>query len=83
MPLYEFKCRGCGEEFEGLVRTGDTPACPSCKNEDLERLISVFGVNSPEQSRENVRKARAVLGPKRRAEQHEEEQHIMREHMDH
>lgn len=83
MPLFEFKCNGCDAQFESLVRAGDTPACPSCKSQNLERLISLFGVNSPEQSRENVRKARAILGPKRKAEQHEEEQHIIREHMDH
>ena len=83
MPLYEYTCRGCGHQFEALVRSGDTPACPSCKSQDLERLISAFGVNSPEMSRANVRKERAILAPKRRGEQREEEQHIIREHMDH
>jgi putative FmdB family regulatory protein len=83
MPLYEFKCRGCGEQFEGLVRSGETPACPACKSLDLERLISTFGVNSPEMSRTRVRKERARLAPIHKANQREEEQHIIREHMDH
>ena len=30
MPIYEYECRGCGHQFEQLIRTGDTPACPSC-----------------------------------------------------
>ena len=31
MPIYEYECRACGHQFEQLVRTGDTPACPSCQ----------------------------------------------------
>jgi putative FmdB family regulatory protein len=46
MPIYEYRCRVCRHEFEALVRTGDTPACPSCAAADLERLISLFAVDS-------------------------------------
>ena len=48
MPLYEYKCRGCGQNFEALVRPSDTeaPACPSCKSQDLERLLSLFAASS-------------------------------------
>jgi putative FmdB family regulatory protein len=46
MPLYEYKCRGCGHEFETLVRTGSTPTCPSCGKTDLERLVSMFAPKS-------------------------------------
>ena len=46
MPLYEYACRACGREFEALVRQGDTPACPSCQGHDLERLLSMFAVDS-------------------------------------
>lgn len=46
MPLYEYSCRACGQRFETLVRTGDTPACPACGAADLERLISSFAVDS-------------------------------------
>jgi putative FmdB family regulatory protein len=42
MPIYEYACRGCGHEFEALVRTGTEPACPSCRSTELERLLSVF-----------------------------------------
>ena len=42
MPLFDFRCRACGHEFEALVRTGSTPACPACAAEDLERLMSSF-----------------------------------------
>lgn len=46
MPIYEFRCRACAREFEALVRTGDTPSCPACASPRLERLISLFAVDS-------------------------------------
>jgi len=46
MPIYEYRCRGCQAAFEALVRTGDTPICPSCTSADLERLVSLFAVDS-------------------------------------
>lgn len=46
MPLYEYRCRACSREFEALIRRQTTPACPHCGAEDLERLLSSFGVSS-------------------------------------
>ena len=46
MPIYEYRCRACARQFEALVRAGDTPACPCCAAIDLERLISLFAVDS-------------------------------------
>ena len=40
MPIYEYQCKGCGQQFEALVRKSDTPACPACRSTDLERLLS-------------------------------------------
>lgn len=42
MPLYDFRCRACQEEFETLVRPGSTPVCPSCASADLDRLVTGF-----------------------------------------
>jgi putative FmdB family regulatory protein len=51
MPIYDFHCRTCGHEFEGLVRAQDPPiACPSCKGADVEKLLSTFAVSSAEKS---------------------------------
>lgn len=41
MPLYEYSCMNCRDEFELLVRGGEAPACPNCGSERLERLLSV------------------------------------------
>lgn len=33
MPLYEYRCENCGEEFEKLVRVSEadlTQPCPNC-----------------------------------------------------
>lgn len=46
MPIYEYECRKCAHQFEALVRTGDTPACPECQSQDLTRLLSMFAVSS-------------------------------------
>jgi putative FmdB family regulatory protein len=42
MPLYDFRCRASGAEFEALVRPASETACPSCAATDLERLLSSF-----------------------------------------
>ncbi|ALG71464.1 FmdB family transcriptional regulator [Azospirillum thiophilum] len=40
MPLYSYRCNDCGHGFETLVRSGDTPACPSCGSAGLSRQMS-------------------------------------------
>lgn len=42
MPIYEFKCKNCGEVFEVLVmKEGDSPdKCEKCGGE-LEKLVSL------------------------------------------
>jgi putative FmdB family regulatory protein len=45
MPIYDFKCRSCSNQFEALVLK-KTPVCPKCSSEDLERLLSMPVVRS-------------------------------------
>jgi putative FmdB family regulatory protein len=46
MPMFEYRCQGCGHEFEMLVLKGTVPSCPACKGDALERMISVPAVKS-------------------------------------
>ena len=48
MPIYEYECRGCGLQFEFLLLPSNpaAPACPECKGQELERVISMFAVSS-------------------------------------
>jgi len=41
MPIYEYVCRDCGDQFEWLVRTGEAPTCPSCGRSELAKQLSV------------------------------------------
>lgn len=60
MPLFDFRCRACGHEFEALVRPqdGSPPQCPKCRGADLERLIPTFAVSSEEKTRAAAKKKR-------------------------
>jgi len=47
MPIYEYKCSGCNNEFEYLVFGGDSSiACPDCHDEKVERLMSACNFKS-------------------------------------
>ena len=60
MPIYEYECRSCQQQFEFLQLPGstDVPVCPACAGTDLERLLSGFAVNSAEISQARVDVAR-------------------------
>ena len=59
MPLYDFRCRGCGHEFEVLVRSRDeSPICSSCKGRDIERLLSTFAVSYAAKTQAAARNSR-------------------------
>jgi len=44
MPIYEFRCRGCGEKVTVFKRTVPQeplqPCCPACGGRDLARIYS-------------------------------------------
>jgi putative FmdB family regulatory protein len=42
MPLYDFRCRGCGAEFEEYVPAGTLAPCPHCGAQGPERVLSGF-----------------------------------------
>jgi putative FmdB family regulatory protein len=42
MPIYEYRCDGCGERTEHIQRISDAPIskCTSCGSGGIRRLIS-------------------------------------------
>lgn len=42
MPLYDFRCRGCGARFEERTGAEELAPCPDCGSDDTERLLSPF-----------------------------------------
>ena len=49
MPIYEYKCDECPEEFEKLV-SGNNPevSCPKCNSRKVTKKFSLFGMSGVE-----------------------------------
>jgi putative FmdB family regulatory protein len=47
MPIYEYRCENCKEEFEKLVLGSEEGiSCPSCNGTRVKRLMSVAAFKS-------------------------------------
>ena len=51
MPIYEYKCRSCGHQFEKIVRLDDKPDCEACHASDLEKLFTAPGIRTSKSQR--------------------------------
>jgi putative FmdB family regulatory protein len=83
MPVYDFKCRACGHEFDALVRLGEVPSCPSCDGRDLERLVSLPAVSTEATRKRSFGKARQAAAAEHREKQHaqaEYERNYIKDH---
>ena len=43
MPLYEYSCQDCGENFEKMIRFSEQnpiPTCPKCESHNTQKEIS-------------------------------------------
>jgi len=83
MPLFDFKCRSCGNEFEALVRADRAAVC-ACGSGDLDRITSGFAVSSSairKSHLETVRKkGAAARKDKLRADHAYMQKHMRDEH---
>ncbi|MCM2359387.1 MAG: zinc ribbon domain-containing protein [Geobacteraceae bacterium] len=49
MPIYEYVCEACGEQFAKLQKMGaaeDETACPKCGSSEVKRRISGCSIGS-------------------------------------
>jgi putative FmdB family regulatory protein len=46
VPIFEYRCRACGHEFEFLLLPSTPAACPGCSSRELEKLLSIPAVKS-------------------------------------
>jgi putative FmdB family regulatory protein len=49
MPIYEYRCQGCEEKFELLIRSSSdekNQACPKCSGTSINRMLSTFAVGA-------------------------------------
>lgn len=41
MPMYAFRCKACGHEFDEFVpRVGQKAPCPKCGHKDVENRVT-------------------------------------------
>ncbi len=51
MPIFEFKCKKCGEVFESFIMKGaENINCPKCNSSEVEKLISAPNISGSSDS---------------------------------
>ncbi|MBI5188933.1 MAG: zinc ribbon domain-containing protein [Nitrospirae bacterium] len=48
MPIYEYKCNNCSEDFERLIFGNQKVNCPKCGSDDIKKKFSTFGMSGVE-----------------------------------
>jgi putative FmdB family regulatory protein len=48
MPIFEYKCSSCGEDFEKLVFGSAEVRCPKCDSGEVKKKFSTFGMSGVE-----------------------------------
>ena len=61
MPIYEYQCKGCGRDFEALVRSSTRVECPHCQSTTLEKKLSAF--STPTSASTGVSSCGAPVAP--------------------
>lgn len=47
MPIFEFRCQKCGNEFEKIVFNQNSKIqCPGCSSSKVEKKVSAFSFKS-------------------------------------
>ncbi|MGQ9505033.1 MAG: FmdB family zinc ribbon protein [Thermogutta sp.] len=53
MPIYEYQCPKCNQQFEQLVRGDGRVTCPKCGSSDLTKLVSMPAVSVKQSATQN------------------------------
>jgi len=48
MPIYEYKCCKCEEDFEKLVFGKQKVTCPKCNSDNIKKKMSTFAMSGVE-----------------------------------
>jgi putative FmdB family regulatory protein len=59
MPIYEYHCSQCNQNFEYLVIGKEDPQCPTCDTRKVTRLMSACGFVSKGGGGETVKASAA------------------------
>jgi len=49
MPIYEYICNQCGNEFEKMVpfsQANTPPSCPKCQAKETQKKLSMFATSA-------------------------------------
>ena len=77
MPIYEYECRHCGHRFEYLVlHSSPAPACPACREKNLEQKISLCAVSSEATREANLSAAHHKAAAVRKEKVHQDHMHL-------
>ena len=80
MPIYEYECLGCHNQFELLVLINTNPTCPSCTGTDLKKLLSISSVSSDGTRQRNLGLARDKAKKVQRDKAHAEHEAFHHHH---
>ncbi len=84
MPIFEYRCAACDEEFEYLVlKSSAAPVCPTCGSVRVEKLMSIPTVSSDQTRGRAKRDIRARNRALRKDHAHEEVKRIETHAKDH
>ena len=84
MPIFEYRCSACGDDFEQLVlKSSPVPRCPFCGSVELDRVMSISSVSSDGTRRRAVHDIRARNRALRKDHSHEEVKRIESHARDH
>lgn len=45
MPIFEFSCLKCGNEYECIIFKDEEPVCPNCGSKEAQKKFSSFGIS--------------------------------------